>query len=139
MRRAGQDEAIGAKGDQFIEAFGALLVRPYDAERRTAAQQREAGPQVRADDQVVIVLGIGRLESGLAGGADRVRRLAEAVRPFVRRGFETGLGIGPSLFLGRAGDQVDTDRALDAAAERIGLFLDRGELGFQLLERFQPG
>lgn len=42
VRRAGEDEGVGAQLDQFIQAFGDLLVAADDALRLSAAQQVEA-------------------------------------------------------------------------------------------------
>ncbi|MNL01282.1 hypothetical protein D3C87_1217470 [compost metagenome] len=140
VRRAGQDEGVGTQLHQFVQALGHLLVAADDALRLPAAQQVEAGPDVRRRDQILVAVQGGRAVAPLARRAHGIAAIGteELAQGGRVHGVKALAHFVPRFFLRGAGHDVDAHGAFDLAAQQRRLFMHAGEFLAQLLERFQP-
>lgn len=139
MRIARENKGVDAQIGIFLHARCDRRAVAHQRGAGAAAHQADAGPQVRADLQVILFAAVQRRHAPLADGVETRKGLLCIGDGFLIEVRDQPVGGAPGLFGGFPHDdmQADTEAYLAAFRRRFGAHLF--DLLFNLRRRFSPG
>ena len=139
MRVPGQDELGQAEPGVFLDPVGHLDVAADQRRPGAAAEQANAGPQVRRHLQVVRRAAVQVAHPALAFGLAAAQPLLHGADHRLVDALDQPVGLHPRLVRGVPGDDVQPDAVAQRAPGLAGQAVHPAQLGVHGRRRFAPG